>query len=87
MLNEKPGQGIGKALGMEADDDFKLIREKRDFNGLIHQRYQQTFQDIPVWGVEAVVSKDGGSAIRLHGDMVLETKKDIKGIPSSLDPR
>ncbi|NIM17128.1 MAG: PKD domain-containing protein [Candidatus Aminicenantes bacterium] len=86
LLNEKPGQGIGKALGLDQDEDFKLIRQGKDFNGLIHQRYQQTFQGIPVWGVEAVVSMDGNNAIRLHGDMVLETRKDIKGIPASLDP-
>jgi vibriolysin len=86
MLNDNRGQGIGYAFGLDRDEDFKLIRQGKDFNGLTHQRYQQTFHGIPVWGMHTIVSKAGDKAVRLHGDMVLETKKDIAGIPASLDP-
>jgi Zn-dependent metalloprotease len=86
QLNQNGGSP-GSALGLSADEGFQLLRQTRDFNGVTHYRYQQTYNGIPVWGMHTVVSKDrSGKAVGLHGNMVLETAGDIAGIPSSLNP-
>jgi vibriolysin len=90
MLNEnnKPdATSIGPALGLTANEDLKLVRQGRDFNGVTHKRFQQSLHGIPFWGMEAIVSHDAsGKVVNLHGDMVLETKNEIKSIPKKLDP-
>jgi vibriolysin len=78
---------IGPALGLTQDEEFKLVRQGTDFNGVTHQRLQQSFKGIPVWGMQTIVSLDRqGKVLNLHGDMVLDTKKDVKSIPANLDP-
>jgi vibriolysin len=78
---------IGPALGLTQDEEFKLVRQGTDFNGVTHQRLQQSFKGIPIWGMQTIVSLDRqGKVLNLHGDMVLDTKKDVTKIPANLDP-
>jgi vibriolysin len=85
--NRPDATSIGPALGLTANEDLKLVRQGRDFNGVTHKRFQQSLHSIPFWGVETIVSQDAsGKVINLHGDMVLETKNEIKSIPKKLDP-
>jgi Zn-dependent metalloprotease len=83
--NFKPGEIFGLTDG----EAFDLIRQKTDFNKVTHFRYQQSFQGIPLWGHNTVISKDASGNVRsLHGNVVLGIPGDIKGIPKSgLDPQ
>ncbi|NIM17463.1 MAG: hypothetical protein GTO45_36080, partial [Candidatus Aminicenantes bacterium] len=78
---------IGPLLGLSQDGAFTLLRQRTDFNGVTHYRYQQTYKGIPVWGIQTIISRDpANQVVRLHGTMVLDTPGDIKDIPSLLDP-
>ncbi len=78
---------IGPALGLTANEEFQLVRSRTDFNGITHQRLQQFFKGIPVWGRETIVSLDRqGRVVNLHGDMVQNLKNDVTKIPANLDP-
>jgi vibriolysin len=78
---------IGPVFGLTSNEEFKLVRERTDFNGVTHQRLQQTFKGIPVWGIETIVSVDRqGRVLNLHGDMVLDIERDVQGIPAKLNP-
>jgi vibriolysin len=89
MLNENnrpDATSIGPVLGLTANEDLKLVRQGRDFNGVTHKRFQQSLHGIPFWGMETIVSQDAsGKVVNLHGDMALETKNEIKNIPKKLD--
>jgi Zn-dependent metalloprotease len=89
MLNEKPGQGMANALGLTRDESLVLLRQRTDFNGVTHYRYQQAYQGIPVWGMQVIVSAGPDNrVVGLHGTMVKDIAGDITGIPpvSSLGP-
>jgi vibriolysin len=88
-LNEKGNQGIGQALGLADDEDFTLLRQSTDFNGETHYRYQQTYKNIPIWGMNTVITKDQSKkkVIKLHGSMVKDAPKDVGAIPGNLDAR
>jgi Zn-dependent metalloprotease len=78
---------IGPFLGLSQDEAFTLLRKKTDFNRVTHYRYQQEYKEIPVWGIQTVISRGpSNQVVRLHGAMVLDIPKDIKNIPSTLDP-
>jgi Zn-dependent metalloprotease len=79
---------LDQALGLEQGDKFTLLRQTKDFNGVTHSRYQQTFNGIPVWGFQTIVSKDlYDKAVKLHGAFIQGTSKDVPGIPKVLDPK
>ena len=79
---------IGPAFGLTANEEFTLLREIRDFNGVTHQRLQQSYKGIPVWGMQAIVSFDrDGQVVNLHGEMVLDIERDVQGIPANLNPQ
>jgi Zn-dependent metalloprotease len=89
MLNEKPGQGMADALGLTRDESLVLLRQRTDFNGVTHYRYQQAYKGIPVWGMQVIVSiGPDNRVVRLNGTMARDIAGDITGIPpvSSLRP-
>jgi Zn-dependent metalloprotease len=84
QLNQ--GVAMGRALGLEADEGFQLLRQSTDFNGVTHTRYQQTFKGIPIWGMQAVVSKGrGGEVVRLNGNIVQGAPREVGAIPANLN--
>ena len=79
---------MGETFGLPGDEKFNLIRQKTDFNGVTHSRYSQTYKGIPIWGMEIIVSRDQDEqVVNLHGSLILETRKDILNIPSTLNPQ
>ncbi|NIO85417.1 MAG: hypothetical protein GTN53_33220, partial [Candidatus Aminicenantes bacterium] len=79
---------IGKTLGLTRDEEFKLLGKRTDFNQVTHYRYQQSFKGIPVWGMQTNVGiGPDNNVVRLHGTIILDTPRDIAGIPASLDPQ
>ena len=77
---------MGPVFGLSADEGFQLIRESADNNGVTHYRYQQTYNGIPVWGMQTVVSKGRDNQVfRIHGNMVQGNPNDIGAIPAGLD--
>jgi PKD repeat protein len=86
QLNQN-GANLGKALGLSHEDGFQLLRKITDLNGETHYRYQQTFKNFPVWGMQTVVSKRGDRVTKLTGNFVQGSRGDIGNIPVSLDSR
>ncbi len=84
-LNEN-GSKMGNAFGLSKDEDFVLVGQRTDFNGETHYRYQQTFNGIPVWGIQTVISKKSGKVMKLHGAVVQGAPNDVGNIPKKLDP-
>jgi vibriolysin len=79
-------ESIGPILGLSQDEAFTLLRQKTDFNGVTHYRYQQTYKGIPVWGIQTVVSRNSSNkVVRLHGAMIKGIPNDVKKIPTALD--
>ena len=86
-LNQK-GAKMGVVFGLDSNEGFQLIRQRTDFNGVTHYRYQQTYKGFPVYGMQTVVSKGrSGKVKKLHGNFVQGSPGDIGAIPASLDPR
>ncbi|MFC2141233.1 M4 family metallopeptidase [Acidobacteriota bacterium] len=89
LLNENgscESSSIGKILGLTRDEGFLLLRQRTDFNGVTHYRYQQAYKRIPLWGMQAIVSKGrGNQLVGLHGAVVQGAPKDIGAIPAKLD--
>jgi uncharacterized repeat protein (TIGR02543 family) len=78
---------IAAVLGLSRDEALSLVRQRKDFNNLTHSRYVQTYQGIPVWGMQTVVSKNAaGDVVRLHGEYTLDIPLEIKSIPHVLEP-
>jgi Zn-dependent metalloprotease len=90
-LNSQSDRGhgtMGSVLGLSQDEKFTLARQTKDFNGVTHSRFQQTYKGIPIWGVETVVSRDySDQVVRLNGAVVLDTPKDILSISGTFDPQ
>jgi pseudolysin/vibriolysin len=81
------GAAMDKVFGLAAGEGFQLFRQGTDFNGVTHSRYQQIYKGIPVWGMQAIVSKGRSGKVKgLHGNFVKETPNDIGAIPASLEP-
>lgn len=89
LLNENHGSAggeMGHVLGLTRSEDFKLLSQRTDFNGVTHYRYQQLYKGIPVWGIQTVVSRDSANkVVGLHGAMVKGIPNDVKEIPASVD--
>jgi vibriolysin len=86
QLNQ--GAEMGPVFGLAADEGFQLLRQRTDFNGVTHYRYQQTYKGVPVWGMQAIVSKGNGNQVKtLHGSFIQGSPGDVGSIPASLDPR
>ncbi|MBB1059608.1 M4 family metallopeptidase [Lysobacter spongiae] len=58
-------------VGLEQDSGLRLLRSHTDRDGSRHYRYQQTFQGLPVFGENVIVSeKADGTVESLFGQMV-----------------
>ncbi|TQD41744.1 M4 family metallopeptidase, partial [Marilutibacter aestuarii] len=58
-------------VGLEQDSGLRLLRAHTDRDGSRHYRYQQTFQGLPVFGENVIVSeKPDGTVESLFGQMV-----------------
>jgi Zn-dependent metalloprotease/uncharacterized membrane protein len=76
-------------LGLSGDEAFNLLRSNKDLNGITHYRFQQSYMDIPLWGMQTVVSvSPAKKAWGIHGAMLLDIPMDVKGVPkkSTLNP-
>jgi Zn-dependent metalloprotease len=62
---------IKSQLGLAPQEDFKLLRETTDTNGMTHLRYNQMFNGIPVWGYHILAAKNKYGCLRsLHGTKI-----------------
>jgi len=90
-LNNKGLNGaksLEETMGLTGKEELSLVKEKRDFNKVTHSRYQLTYDGIPVWGMQLVVSKNKNSQVtNLNGNLALDLGVDVGNIPSKLDPQ
>jgi Zn-dependent metalloprotease len=81
------GADIAEVFGLTRDEGLKLRSSRVDFNKMTHYRYQQTYKNIPVWGMDTSIGIGAANTVdRLHGSIALDIPKDIKGVPKKLDP-
>lgn len=79
---------LAQALGLGQDDALVMLRQRIDFNGVTHVRYQQTYKGIPVWGMHTVLSKEPSEqVVRLNGALVSDIAKDVLDVPGSFDAK
>jgi len=74
---------VSKALGLGANGNLVLLKERLDEIGQLQQRFQQTWKGIPIWGEHVIVTRDGGTkgdVIRMHGRAVLNINRDINRV-------
>lgn len=82
--NAKAGD-LSTKLGLGADEGLQLINERRDESGLTHYRYNQLFQNVPVWGEHVVVTENvAGNIVRLHGRQVRGIGDDLFDVNPSI---
>ncbi|MDQ1351813.1 MAG: vibriolysin, partial [Acidobacteriota bacterium] len=84
------GAAMGPVFGLSQDEQFRLLRQTRDFKGVTHSRYEQTYKGIPVWGMQTIVGRDRSNNVsKLHGNLALGIPDDVVEIPnaSSLNPQ
>jgi len=89
QLNQN-GAIMGQVFGLNPDEQFRLLRQKKDFKGITHYRYEQTYKGIPVYGMQTIISKDrSNNVIQLHGTIVLGSQDDIASMLdiSKMDPQ
>ncbi len=87
QLNQS-GAAIGPVFGLSAEEGWQLLRQGKDFNGVTHYRYQQTYKGIPVWGMQTIISKGSSNKVKkLHGSFVVGSPGDVGSIPAKLDPQ
>jgi Zn-dependent metalloprotease/PKD repeat protein len=78
------GAAMGPVFGLSQGEQFKLLRQTKDFRGVTHSRYEQTYKGIPVWGMQTVVSRDRNSTVsKLHGALALGIPDDVVEIPNA----
>lgn len=72
-------------LGLKSDETLTSIRDYRMKDGRTITRYQQQYQEIPIWGhqVIAVQSADG-SYVDLRGTLVSGIGDDLAAVPEKL---
>ncbi len=89
-MNSKADHGhsaMASIFGLANGEKFTFKRQTVDFNSVTHARYQQSYQGIPVWGHEVVVSRDHtDEVVKLDGAVLYDTPKDILNIPGTLNP-
>jgi pseudolysin/vibriolysin len=86
QLNQ--GAAMGKAFGLSQDGGHRMLRQRTDFNGVTHSRYQQTFRGFPVWGIQTIVSKGrSGQVVRLNGNILQGIGRDVGSIPGNLNAK
>lgn len=89
------GQGIAaanvnSAIGLSQDESLKILRTFRDADGSMHERYQQLYNGLPVWGENIIVSKDASGIVKqFHGMKVNGIDQDIQSVKklSEYDPK
>jgi vibriolysin len=66
------------ALGLGANSGLEVIKVFGGPNGNIITRYQQTYQGIPIWGENVIVTTDAkGTVVALHGNAVKGIGDDL----------
>jgi len=67
-------------LGLDADSALQVLTTARDADGATHNRYQQSFRGVPIWGEHVIVSEDASGNVRnLFG-------RKVGGLASDLAP-
>ncbi|WP_281561738.1 M4 family metallopeptidase [Thalassomonas sp. RHCl1] len=73
------GQALGKALNMSQQDTFRSKKSIKTKDGKTKTRYQQLYQDVPVYG-HSLVATEGidGELLEVSGAVIRELAKDIE---------
>jgi Zn-dependent metalloprotease len=78
-MEDVVAQGLVSIIGLDKNNSFKVKRSL--LNGAKHQniRYQQYYQDIPVWGYQVNAQlKNSNTVNKLHGKIVAKIDGDIR---------
>lgn len=77
---------LSQAIGLSADGALKLVRSRYDDDTKLHHaRYQQTYQGIPVWSENVLLTSDNnGQAQMIHGNAVLGIGQDVGRVSAGI---
>ena len=78
-MGDVVAQGLVNIIGLDKNSSFKVKRSL--LNSTKHQniRYQQYYQDIPVWGYQVNAQlKNSNTVNKLHGKIVAKIDGDIR---------
>jgi Zn-dependent metalloprotease len=74
---------VQHGLGLGANGNLVLLKERLDEIGQLQQRFQQTWNGIPIWGEHVIVTRDGGhkgDVLRMHGRAVTNINRDLNRV-------
>lgn len=79
---------VASALKLGVGEDVVELASKEDNKGLIHGRFQQTYQGLPVWGQHITVHNQAGTVYKATGKVVrgLDAKLNSTYQASLLNP-
>lgn len=72
-------------LGLDEHTTLSLLRQNAT-RDLTHSRYQVMFHNIPVWGMEVIMTEDANNrVVRLHGTAVTGIGRDVTNFTPAFD--
>ena len=79
------GQTLGKALNMSQQDSFQSRQSIKTKAGTVKKRYQQFFNNVPVYGYSIVATQGvNGELLEVSGAIVRDIAKDIKSTKAAI---
>ena len=81
----KPIDRHAELVGLDANSALRVLNASQDKNGLKHNRYQQTYLGLPIWGEQIIVTENRDGSIRhLFGNRVSGLEREIGTTASKL---
>ena len=68
---------LQNAFGMSPEMSLELVRKTTDRAGQTHHRYRMLHNGVPVWGQQVVITENGRSVVRMHGNLVTGIENDM----------
>jgi Zn-dependent metalloprotease len=82
------GDTLAAELRVSPDSGLDLMRQFRTPTGMSHAQFNQTYQNIPVWGERVIVSRDRDNRIvRMSGTLMQGIADDLQNVTPAFDPQ
>ena len=76
LPDESPA--LEKAFGLQSGENLRLLNSRVTPDGRKISRHVQTYRDLPVWGKQLIITRNGAGTIsRLQGTLIREIASDI----------
>ena len=76
LPDESPA--LERAFGLQSGENLRLLNSRVTPDGRKISRHVQTYRDLPVWGKQLIITRNGAGTIsRLRGTLIREIASDI----------